>query len=82
MIENIVKRKPGTFSYGIVTNVETTTGRVQVAFGSNIHIWIPTSLDLGVGDTVIVARNDQDASRLIVQHSQRSLPSRGTLLLI
>ena len=39
-------------------------------------------LDLSVDDTVIVARNDQDASWLIVLYSRKALPGTGILLLI
>jgi hypothetical protein len=81
MIEDIVKKKPGTFAYGTVMAVDESRGSVQVQLGT-LTAWIQTSLSLDVGDTVIVARNDQDRSRLIIQHSQRSLPTQGTLLLI
>lgn len=82
MIEDVLKKKPGAFAYATVTAVESVLGKVQVQLGTNLKTWIQTSMELSVGDTVIVARNDQDASRLIVQYSRRSIPSRGTLLLI
>ena len=63
-------------------HIDAFLGKVQVQLGANLRVWIQTSLSLSVGDTVIVARNDQDALRLIVQYSQRSLPAQGTLQLI
>ena len=56
--------------------------RVRVRLRSDLLIWVQTTLSLEVGDTVIVAENDQDSSRFIVQYSRKALPSKGVLLLI
>ena len=82
MIESLLKKKIGTFSYATVTAVNAVLQKVQVRLGTDLQVWIQTSIDLNVGDTVIVARNDKDASRLIVQHSRKAVPSQGTLLLV
>jgi len=82
MIEDLLKKKTGTFRYAIIVSVNEVLGKVQVRLGTNLQVWVQTSLSLSVGDTVIVARNDHDKSRLIVQFSTKSLPSQGTLLLI
>lgn len=83
MIENLLKVKPGTFGYATVTAVDPALGKVQVELGvNNLRVWIQTSLTFSIGDAVIVARNDQDKSKLIIQHSSRSVPSQGTLVLV
>jgi len=84
MIEGILRKPPATFYYGTVTAVDETQGQVQVRLRSDLLIRVQTSLSgtLKVDDTVIVAENDQDSSKFIVQYSQKAVPLQGTLLLV
>jgi hypothetical protein len=84
MIEGILRKRPGTFAYGTVEAVYEALQQVEVRLQSGILIRVQTSLigSLRAGDTVIVAENDQDQSKFIVQYSRKALPSQGTLLLI
>lgn len=82
MIENILKKKAVVFSYGTVTAANPALQKVRVRLRSDLLIWVRTTLGLSAGDTVIVARNDKDSSWFIVQHSEKAVPSQGTLLLI
>ena len=84
MIEEILRKQPGTFFYGAVEAVDKTQGQVQVRLRSDLLVQIQTSLSssLQVDDTVIVAENDQDSSRFIVQYSKKAVPLQGTLLLV
>jgi hypothetical protein len=77
VIEQILKKRPGTFLYGRVEAVYET-GTVQVLVGKE-YVLIKTSLALKVGDTVILARNE-DRSMFVVQYSHKALPSKGLLL--
>lgn len=84
MIEGLLKKQPRTFYYGTVTAVYETLDQVQVRLRSDILIRIQTSLtsSLKVDDTVIVAENDQDRSKFIVQYSRKAVPLEGTLLVV
>ena len=82
MIENILKKKDAVFSYGTVTASNPALQKVRVRLRSDLLIWVRTTLGLSAGDTVIVARNDKDSSWFIVQHSEKAVPSQGTLLLV
>lgn len=84
MIEGLLKKQPGTFTYGTVEAVYEALQQVQVRLRSDILIRVQTSLtnSLQAGDTVIVAENDQDKSKFIVQYSRKAVPLQGTLLLI
>ena len=84
MIEGILRKPPDTFFYGAVTAVDEIQGQVQVRLRSDLLVRIQTSLSssLQVDDTVIVAENDQDSSKFIVQYSKKAVPLQGTLLLI
>ena len=82
MIEGILKKRPGTFAYGTIEAVYETLQQVQVRLQSGMLIRVQTSLSLEVDDTVIVAENDQDKSKFIVQYSRKAVPSQGTLLLV
>lgn len=80
MIEQILKKRAGTFLYGKIEEVYAETETVKVLLGKE-YVLIKTSLALEVGDTVVLARNE-DSSMFIVQHSHKALPARGLLLLI
>lgn len=84
MIEGILKKRPGTFFYGTVMAVDEALQQVQVQLRSDLLIRVQTSLSasLKAGDTVIVAENDQDSSKFIVQYSKKAVPLQGTLLLL
>lgn len=84
MIEDLLKKQPGTFSYGTIEAVHENLQQVQVRLRTDILIRVQTSLtgSLQVGDTVIVAENDQDKSKFIVQYSRKAIPSQGSLLLV
>jgi len=84
MIEGLLKKQPGTFTYGTVEAVYEALQQVQVRLRTDILIRVQTSLtgSLQAGDTVIVAENDQDRSKFIVQYSRKAVPLQGTLLLI
>jgi len=80
MIEQLLKKRSETFSYGAVTAVNSVEGKVQVRLGAS-NIWLPTELDLDVGDAVILARR-ADSSKFIIQYSRKLLPAEEVLLLI
>ena len=84
MIEGLLKKPPATFYYGTITAVDETLQQVQVRLRSDLLIRVQTSLSsaLQVDDTVIVAKNDQDSSKFIVQYSRKAVPLQGTLLLV
>ncbi len=78
MIEQILKKRPGTFLYGKIEEVYTETETVKILLGKE-YVLIKTSLALKVGDTVVLARNE-DSSMFVVQYSHKALPSQGLLL--
>lgn len=80
MIEQILKKKKGTFLYGEVIAVDTAGQRVQVASGETT-IWVNTTLSLAVGDTIILAR-DENKQKFIVQAAANVRPAVNTLLLV
>ncbi len=84
MIEGILKKRPNTFFYGTVTAVDEALQQVMVRMRNELAVRIQTSLSgsLHEGDTVIVAENDQDSSKFIVQYSKKAVPLKGTLLLV
>jgi len=79
MIEQILKKRAQTFQYGEIVAVSSAMGKVLVQIGSEGSTWIETDLGLEIGDSVIVARNE-DSSKFIVQYSRKALPSQGVLL--
>ena len=81
MIEQILKKPARTFQYGEIGAVNSSEGKVLVQIGNEAATWIETALNLKIGDSVIVARNE-DSSKFIVQYSHKALPSQGVLLLI
>ena len=84
MIEGILRKPPGTFFYGTVMAVDEALQQVQVQLRSDLLIRVQTSLSasLTAGDTVIVAENDQDSSKFLVQYSKKAVPLQGTILLL
>jgi len=81
VIEQILKKPARTFQYGEIGAVSSSEGKVLVQIGNQGSTWIETALSLKIGDSVIVARNE-DSSKFIVQYSHKALPSQGVLLLI
>lgn len=80
MIEQILKKRARTFQYGEIVAVNSAEGKVLVQIGEGA-IWTETALSLEIGDSVIVAHNE-DASKFIIQYTRKALPSQGVLLLI
>jgi len=80
VIEKILKKRARTFQYGEIVAVNSAEGKVLVQIGEG-SIWTETALSLEIGDSVIVARNE-DSSKFIVQYSRKALPSQGVLLLL
>ena len=81
MIEKILKKSRRTFRSAEVVSIAAAEGRARVRIGGEGRYWIKTSMNLSVGDSVIVAQNE-DSSRFIVQVLDKTLPSENTLLLI
>jgi hypothetical protein len=81
MIEKILRKKSPTFHYGTVLSYSASDGRVVVKI-KETTINIQTTMILTVGDTVTLARNDQDSSWLIIEESGKAMPSQASLLLV
>ena len=81
MIEKILRVKAKTFRYGIVVSYSATDQRAEVAIGETTVI-IKTAMSLSAGNTVVLAKNDQDRSWMVVESSGKAFPSQATLLLI
>ena len=81
MIEKILRGKAKIFRYGTVISYDAADEKAQVQIGETTT-WIKTATSLNAGDTVLLARNDQDRSYLIVEASGKALPSQTSLLLV
>lgn len=80
MIEKILKKKKSTFLYGEVISVDSAGQRVQITAGE-VTVWINTTLSLSLGNTVILAR-DENKQKFIVQAAANVRPAVNTLLLV
>ncbi len=73
MLEQILKRKPPTFTAGTVRDVDTARQRALVELQSGLTSWMGYGRvdPPGVGESVIVAR---DRQRFIVQRAADQPP--------
>ncbi len=81
MIEKIFRVKSKTFRYGKVVSYSAAEGKSVVQIGESA-VSIKTMITLKAGDTVVLAKNDQDKSWLIIESSRKAFPSQATLILI
>jgi hypothetical protein len=81
MIEKILRKRAKTFRYGTVISYSAGECKAVVQIGETTVI-IKTTLNLKTGDTVVLARNDQDYSWLLIELSSNAMPSQTTLILI
>ena len=81
MIEKILRVKAKTFRYGIIVSYSAADQRAVVEIGETT-VTIKTAMSLSAGDTVTLAKNDQDKSWIVVESSGKAFPSQATLLLI
>jgi len=79
MIEQIIKKRLRAFLYGGIKTVDSVEGKAEVDMGSGGAVWIKTSISLKVGDTVILARNE-DSSKFIMQASRKAMPQEKILM--
>lgn len=79
MIEKILRTKAKTFRYGKV--VATSEEMAVVKIGES-SVSIKTTISLKTGNIVVLAKNDQDKSWMIIESSSKAFPSQETLLLI
>lgn len=81
MIEKILRTKAKTFRYGTVISYSTKEEMAVVKIGES-SVSIKTTISLKTGNIVVLAKNDQDKSWMIIESSSKAFPSQETLLLI
>ena len=81
MIEKILRTKAKTFRYGTVISYSTKEEMAVVKIGES-SVSIKTTISLKTGNIVVLAKNDQDKSWMIIESSGKAFPSQETLLLI
>lgn len=81
MIEQIIKIKAKTFRYGAVVTYDSEEQKATVKIGEKI-VAVSATMTLTVGGAVVLAQNDQDKSWIIVEASNKALPTQKTLLIV
>jgi len=79
MIEQVIKVRAKTFRYGEVVTYDTARKKATIKIGEKT-VPVSAPMTLTAGGAVIVAQNDQDNSWVIIEASNKALPSQKTLL--
>ena len=78
ILDQLLKGRKNPFAYCEVITVDTVGQRVQVQSG-DFTTWINTDLTLSIGDTVIVAM-DENKQKFIINTAANGRPTVNTLL--